>query len=1479
MEDVIKALIQSTAVQQETNRQAAQSVAALQQLVVQHGESVATLAKIQKESTETLVRQLAEVQAEAREEQQAAVQMVQQEIQALSEKVNANPVATQQANKLIRASHYLQKMAATDDVEAYLLAFERTAEREGWPAGEWASLLAPFLSGEPQKAYYDLEPAEASNYNKLKAEILARLGVTAAVRAQRFHSWSFVPDKAARSQMFDLIHLARKWLQPDINSAIHIVELLVMDRFLRALPASLRRWVSQSDPQNVDQLVALVERYIAAGELSNPPRAERFSGTKILSHTRSGKTGSKLKDDGEQLGTRRQFDNTVKCFKCFEYGHMSKDCPLNVEPMQCDMSYRGKPHSLLTRKAGSDVVSCYAGKPQWCTIKVNGKEVQALLDSGSMVTLVTRSLVPQSKINHAKQVGVVCVHGDRQDYPTAQVTLSTPSGSMDYQVGVVPQLAYEVVLGRDFPYFLNLWAFVTYKSQESLRGTNDLEYAFPFADVQSDEVLRSEVGCKAPTPLQVLVGDNTSSDTEPRTSDEPERELADLEVSPVNYKSAQWEDPTLLEPRRNVQVTNGVRNNPDGSLSYPYFEVSNDLLYRVEKRGDDIHKQLLVPQAFRNTVLRLAHSHVLGGHLGVEKTKERVLRRFYWPGVFAAISNYCSSCPDCQRTAPQKAYRSPLVPLPIIDVPFDRIAMDLVGPLIKSARGHQYILVVVDYATRYPEAIPLRNTTAKSIAKELMFMFSRVGIPREILTDQGTPFMSRVTKELCKLLQIKHLRTSVYHPQSDGLVERFNKTLKTMLRRVIDKDGKNWDFLLPYLMFAIREVPQSSTGFSPFELLYGRHPRGLLDTVKETWEHETTPHRSVIEHVAQMQDRIEAIIPIVREHMLKAQEAQRNSYNRNARLRVFQPGDRVLVLVPTVENKFLATWQGPYEVIERVGVVNYKIRQPGRRKPEQIYHVNLLKPWKDREVLMATQSPDSPIDMKEVPEVNIADTLSTPQKREVREFVNRNKDVFSAMPGRTKIIEHDVITESGNRVHLKPYRIPEARREVVSREIKKMLELDVIEESQSEWSSPIVLVPKPNGEIRFCNDYRKVNAISKFDAYPMPRVDELIERLGKARYLTTIDLTKGYWQVPLTKQAREKTAFSTPDGLFQYKVLPFGLHGAPATFQRMMDRILKPHGRYAAAYLDDIVIHSTDWESHLAKVQAVVDSIRNAGLTANPAKCTIGLEEAKYLGFSIGRGLVKPQVTKVESIQNWPRPSTKKQVRTFLGLTSYYRRFIPDFATIASPLTDLTKAKAPVVVRWSTEAEEAFVKLKEALCAHPVLVAPDFRKGFIVQTDASDVGLGAVLSQEINGEEHPVYYLSRKLNSQERNYSIVEKECLAIKWALESLRYYLLGRQFRLITDHAPLTWMSQNKEKNARVTRWFLSLQPFSFTVEHRAGIKQGNADGLSRLYSLMSMVAHPSRAELGGGMCNKMAGLVVDGRYVSPRVLHSWYPGTWNN
>jgi hypothetical protein len=210
----------------------------------------------------------------------------------------------------------------------------------------------------------------------------------------------------------------------------------------------------------------------------------------------------------------------------------------------------------------------------------------------------------------------------------------------------------------------------------------------------------------------------------------------------------------------------------------------------------------------------------------------------------------------------------------------------------------------------------------------------------------------------------------------------------------------------------------------------------------------------------------------------------------------------------------------------------------------------------------------------------------------------------------------------------------------------------------------------------------------------MPRVDELIERLGPARYLSTLDLTKGYWQVPLTPSSREKTAFATPGGLFQYTVLPFGVHGAPATFQRMMDQVLRPHCSYAAAYIDDIIIHSASWDEHVRHVRAVLNGLRAAGLTANPAKCRLGREETAYLGYRVGRGNVRPQEDKVAAIREWPQPRTKKQVRSFLGLVGYYQRFIPGYATLACPLNDLTRKALPDRVQWTEAATRAFEDLR-----------------------------------------------------------------------------------------------------------------------------------------------------------------------------------------
>uniref|UniRef100_A0AAQ4PTP4 ribonuclease H n=1 Tax=Gasterosteus aculeatus aculeatus TaxID=481459 RepID=A0AAQ4PTP4_GASAC len=560
--------------------------------------------------------------------------------------------------------------------------------------------------------------------------------------------------------------------------------------------------------------------------------------------------------------------------------------------------------------------------------------------------------------------------------------------------------------------------------------------------------------------------------------------------------------------------------------------------------------------------------------------------------------------------------------------------------------------------------------------------------------------MSRTMRELYGLLGIKSIRTSVYHPQTDGLVERMNKTLKSMIRKFISEDERNWDNWLDPLLFAVREVPQASTGFSPFELLFGRTPRGVLDLIKESWEEGPSPGKNEIQYVLDLRAKLHTLGKMSRENLLQAQERQQRLYNRGARLRQFTPGEKVLVLLPSSNSKLLAKWQGPFEVTRQVGDVDYEVVRSDRGGATQIYHLNLLKAWREAEsVALVSAVPEREELGPEVPKA--ADPtplpyearLSEDQRMDIAQLQKQFADVFSPLPGRTDLIAHRIETPPGVTVRSRPYRMPEHKRKVVQGELASMLEMGVIEESHSAWCSPIVLVPKKDGSVRFCVDYRRVNNVSRFDAYPMPRVDELLDRLGSARFFTTLDLTKGYWQIPLSPESKEKTAFSTPYGLYQFTTLPFGLFGAPATFQRLMDRVLRPHAAYAAAYLDDVIIHSTTWD--VRRVGAVLEALRRAGLTANPGKCAVGRREVRYLGYHLGGGQVRPQVDKTTAIAACPRPKTKKEVRRFLGLAGYYRRFIPGFADLTSSLTDLTRRGASDPVQWSEQCQQAFEKVKQ----------------------------------------------------------------------------------------------------------------------------------------------------------------------------------------
>ena len=458
--------------------------------------------------------------------------------------------------------------------------------------------------------------------------------------------------------------------------------------------------------------------------------------------------------------------------------------------------------------------------------------------------------------------------------------------------------------------------------------------------------------------------------------------------------------------------------------------------------------------------------------------------------------------------------------------------------------------------------------------------------------------------------------------------------------------------------------------------------------------------------------------------------------------------------------------------------------------------------------------------------------LTTAQKSEVSDLLVRNKQLFSDVPTKTNVTLHDVDVGSASPIKQHPYRCGPIKQSLMEKEIQYMKENNIIEESNSSWSSPCILVPKPDGSVRFCTDFRKVNSVTKPDTYPLPRIDDYIDKIGSAKLVSTYDLLKGYWQVPLTTRAKEISAFVTPHGLYQYKVLPFGMMNAPATFQRLMNQVIAGLEN-TEVYIDDIVIYSDTWKQHMEHTKALFDRLSQAKLTVNLSKSQIGKAKITFLGHEIGQGEVKPVNAKVEAIAHFPQPQTKKELMRFLGMAGYYRKFCRNFSDVVSPLTNLLAKNTKFV--WNEECRLAFEKIQNMLMSAPVLAAPDFDKPFALATDASDVGVGSVLMQEDDcGIMHPVCYFSKKLNHHQMKYSTVEKETLALILSLEHFAVYLESpsKPVVVFTDHNPLTFLSRMKNKNQRLLRWSLALQEFPLEIRHIKGKDNVIADALSRCY-----------------------------------------------
>ena len=459
--------------------------------------------------------------------------------------------------------------------------------------------------------------------------------------------------------------------------------------------------------------------------------------------------------------------------------------------------------------------------------------------------------------------------------------------------------------------------------------------------------------------------------------------------------------------------------------------------------------------------------------------------------------------------------------------------------------------------------------------------------------------------------------------------------------------------------------------------------------------------------------------------------------------------------------------------------------------------------------------------------------LTEDQMKEAKAFLIKYQHCFPKSRndiGYTDVITHSINTGDNTPIKQAPRRIPLSKKEAAYAEIHRMAEADVIEPSNSPWSSPIVLVPKPDGSIRFCVDYRKLNDVTKKDAYPLPRINDTLDLLHGSSYYSTIDLASGFWQVGMDIDAQEKSAFCVPNGLYQFKRMPYGLCNAPATFQRLMEQVLSGlNWEICLLYIDDIIVFSSDFSQHLERLDKVMSRIEKSGLKINPKKCKFFTSEVKFLGHIVSAKGISTDPDKISAVKNWPRPYTVKHVRSFLGICSYYRRFVKDFASIAHPLNQLTEKYS--TFHWTPQCEEAFKTLKDKLISPPILAYPDNSKPYILDCDASATGVGAVLSQiDDNGIERVISYYSHSLDKPERNYCVTRRELLAIVLAVKNYHSYLYGSKTTVRTDHGALRWLLNFKNPEGQVARWIERLETYDINIVHRSGIRHGNCDALSR-------------------------------------------------
>ncbi|XP_070545582.1 uncharacterized protein [Ptychodera flava] len=1001
-----------------------------------------------------------------REEREYSLQMERLKLGVVSKQEVSESTDLSTADSSSRVKASAPKLPAfdesRDDMDAYLFRFEKFATSQNWPRATWATSLSALLSGKALTVYSSMAATETMDFDKLKEALLKRYQLNEEGFRVKFRTSKQEKSETVKAFVARLDHYFDRWVSMAKvdNDYGKLKDLLLREQFLSGCDRDLSLFLRERIMVDVNEMAEYADRFTEAREQVGYKDQFRSNKNKFKGQVSSHSNGNNAKYMDSQSKSGAKYKGPIICYNCGKPGHTSAKCWSKVG---VDKVKSTRLVATTVQKKQNEAVSevqvatcTQIGEPcmeQHCCLSSLQDRSAVELKCGHALPVISMTSLSENQPSVSKMPVVDgIVNGQK-----VKVLRDSGCNGVVIRKGLVDpsQMTGEIR---------------TYIMIERTCRRAPIAKLFVNTPFYVGEV---EAMCME-TPVYDLVLGNLDQVRAPTDPD------LNWFAPPVSVDSLSKNDPVVGSQENDSEVKSVVPENGG---------YSNVIVQAVQTRAQKVAekkpmKKLIVPEIRQGACKEPVTAEVLKEAQQGDPTLKRA-RELAGSGK-------------------------------------QRVAVDLVGPIDPATdRGNRHILTLIDYATRYPEAVPLKRISTEVVAEALVDIYSRVGIPKEILSDLGTQFISDVMKEVNRLLSIRQLTTTPYHPACNGLCEKFNAVLKSMLRKLSSEKPKDWDRYVNALLFAYREAPQESTGFSPFELLYGRTVRGPMAILSELWtkEIETPEVKSTYQYVLDLRERLEETCKLAQTELAKSQVRYKNYYDRRAKPRKFKVGDLVLILLPTNYNKLLMQWQGPYHITEVVGDLDYRIDVRGKTK---IYHANLLKRYQERRphdsageidqgyqegldvmhcVASAVIDSDEPDDTtswlkselvetlpthstESVADVHISPDLDETQQNEMKCLITEFADVLTDLPGHCNIGEHDIKLTSAEPVRSKPYPLPFAKTEEVKSEVIKMLNMGVIEPSDSPYASPIVIVKKKDNTNRFCIDFRKLNRITVFDAEP-----------------------------------------------------------------------------------------------------------------------------------------------------------------------------------------------------------------------------------------------------------------------------------------------------------------------------------------------------------------------------------------------------------